>query len=610
MMKKIFSDSVPILSTQTKKLLPSRSYQLYNAIPFEIAIYHVDGRYKFTNKEYIADEKINRQVINQNDNYYAKLVGISSDSLYKRREKFKEVLEKKQAVRFTEKIYFPAEDKTLYYKRIFQPKLSRKKEIKEILLFGSDLTPIFYAQTELKYLVYHDKLTGLKNRQAFLEHLDLLISEEERTRADEFTAILLCDIDNFKQINDMVGHDIGDLFLQEVSNRIQNVVRKSDSIFRLGGDEFGIILKNLVQEHDASRVAKKIIKELTSPYQIDEKTINYLTVSIGIVLFPKDGHEKQVIIKNVTNALKNAKKMGSSNFQFFSDEVTKKSLKRLEMESNLRILVNEQSYEKQFEILYQPVVEKMLSGDYRIIGCEALLRWHNPDLGSISPATFIPIAEETDLICPIGDWVFYRAINDFKSLTNRLQKQLYISINLSARQMKSPDLARSLENVITNSNIDPRELHLELTETSFLDEGLQVIKNIDAIENLGIKIDIDDFGVGFASLKYLQKFPVSTIKIDRSFIQHLNYSSEHKRLVESIIILGKNLNKDIIAEGVENLEHLYMLYTQKCYKYQGFLFSKPINLSKLEKLLEEEKEHQILKSSMGNFLNIETGIDA
>jgi len=326
-------------------------------------------------------------------------------------------------------------------------------------------------------------------------------------------------------------------------------------------------------------------------------------------LFPKDGKEREVIIKNASNALINAKKLKNSNFQYFSDEVTKKSLKRLEMENKLRLLVNEKSFDKQFEILYQPVVEKMLSGDYRIIGCEALLRWHNPDLGSVSPNIFIPIAEETDLICPIGDWVLYRAINDFKTVMEKLEKQLYIAINLSAHQMKSPHLVKKIENIIKNTNIDPQDLHLELTETSFLDEELHVIKNIDAIEHLGIKIDIDDFGVGFASLKYLQKFPVSTIKIDRSFIQNLNYSNEHRRLVESIIILGKNLNKDIIAEGVENLEHLYLLYTQKCYKYQGYLFSKPITLNKFERLLNEEKEHQSLKASMGNFLNIESTMD-
>jgi EAL domain-containing protein (putative c-di-GMP-specific phosphodiesterase class I) len=220
-------------------------------------------------------------------------------------------------------------------------------------------------------------------------------------------------------------------------------------------------------------------------------------------------------------------------------------------------------------------------------------------VGSVSPTVFIPIAEESELICPIGDWVLYKAINDFKTLVKKFNRPLYLSINLSAIQMKSPDLIQKIEKIIHHTDVEPHDLHLELTETSFLDESIQVVQNLDAIENLGIKIDIDDFGVGFASLKYLQKFPVSSIKIDRSFIQHLNFNSEHKKLVESIILLGKNLKKDIIAEGVENLEHLYMLYTQKCYKYQGYLFSKPVPLGKFERLLHEEQAYRNLKASMG-----------
>ena len=602
---------VPLTSfmNRMKKNFLKRSYHVFQNMPLEIAIYNPNGTYKYMNKEYLSDEDIAQRIMGKDDYFYAETVGISPESLDKRREKLQEVLSRKQPIRFTEKLFFPIEKKTTYIKRIFQPRFSKRQKIKEIILYGSDLTQIIHAQNELKYLVYHDKLTGLKNRQAFFEYIEQLIIEADRSKKEDIIAILICDIDNFKKINEMVGHDIADRFLREAAIRIRNTLRKSDVVFRIGGDQFGIILKNLSAEHDASRVSKKIINVLTASYQIEDHNINYLTVSIGIVLFPKDGKEKEIIVKNASNALINAKKLANSNFQYFSDELTKKSLKRLEMENNLRLIVNEKSFEKQFEILYQPVVEKMLSGDYRIIGCEALLRWHNPDLGSVSPNIFIPIAEETDLICPIGDWVLYKAINDFKAIVEKREKQLYISINLSAHQMKSPHLVKKIENIIKNTNIDPQDLHLELTETSFIDEELHVIKNIDAIEHLGIKIDIDDFGVGFASLKYLQKFPVSTIKIDKSFIQNLNYSNENRRLVESIIILGRNLNKDIIAEGVENLEHLYLLYTQKCFKYQGYLFSKPITLNKFERLLDEEKEHQSLKASMGNFLNIESTMD-
>lgn len=598
--------------SKIKSVVSQDPYSVYLNIPMDVAIYNNQGKYIFTNKEYLADEKSARSLINKDDLYYAQIAGISPDSFKKRNEIFKRVLEKKQSIRFTEKLYLPGPDRTLYYKRIFQPQFSnnKRKEISEVHLYGSSLTSVMYAQRELKYLVYHDNLTGLKNRNAFLERVDQMILEADRNGNHQLTAILLCDIDNFKNLNDALGSKDGDTIIKEFAKRFKNAVRKSDTVFRIGGDEFAVILRNLNHEYDASRVAEKMIKQLSLPYKIANNSKKYTTVSIGISLFPRDGKDRESLIKNANGALKNAKKMRTSEYQFFSNEVTEKSMKRLEMENNLRVLVNEQNYEKQFEILYQPVVEKMLNGEYKIIGCEALLRWNNPDLGAVSPETFIPIAEETDLICPIGDWVLYKAINDFKSLMKKFNKSLYLSINLSARQMRSPHLVRKIDKIITHTEINPHDLHLELTETSFLDEGMQVLHNIDAIEKLGIKIDIDDFGVGFASLKYLQKFPVSTIKIDRSFIQHLNFSREHKKLVESIIILGKNLNKDIIAEGVENLDHLYMLYTQKCYKYQGFLFSKPITMHKFERLLQEEKQYHTLKASMGNFLKMDNPLKA
>jgi EAL domain-containing protein (putative c-di-GMP-specific phosphodiesterase class I) len=241
-------------------------------------------------------------------------------------------------------------------------------------------------------------------------------------------------------------------------------------------------------------------------------------------------------------------------------------------------------------------VEKKQQGDYRIIGCEALLRWHNPDLGSVSPNIFIPLAEDTDLICQLGDWVLYKAIKDFKEMIERVKKPVHLSVNFSAKQMKDSKIVSKIDKIVQNTGITPADLHLEITETSLLDEGLQVIQNINDIEKLGLKIVIDDFGVGFASLRYLQKFPVSIIKIDRSFVQHINQSHDHKKLVESIILLGQNLNKDIIAEGVENLEHLYVLYTQNCFKYQGYLFSKPITISEFETLLTGKDLFANLKS--------------
>jgi diguanylate cyclase (GGDEF)-like protein len=506
------------------------------------------------------------------------------------------LLEQKKVLHYTEKLYFPGKNQTLYYKRIFQPLFSNngKQQLTGVCMFGSSLTHVIQAQKELEYLVYHDKLTGLKNRNAFYESLDRILMETDAEQ--EMIAVLICDIDNFKAINDKYGHKTADFCLTEIARKISEIINKTDQIFRVGGDEFALILRNINNEYDAGRVAEKIITEVTKPYEIFDQVINYLMISIGIVIIPKDGNARDTLIQRASDALKNAKRIKNSEYSFFSEELTIKSMRRLEMESKLRLIINENSYDQQFQILYQPIVEKKQQGDYRIIGCEALLRWQNPDLGTVSPDIFIPLAEDADLICQLGDWVLYKAIRDFKAMIERIRKPVYLSVNFSAKQMKDNKIVSKIDKIIHKTGITPADLHLEITETSLLDEGLQVIQNINDIEKLGLKIVIDDFGVGFASLRYLQKFPVSIIKIDRSFVKYINHSHDHKKLVESIILLGQNLNKDIIAEGVENLEHLYVLYTQNCFKYQGYLFSKPITITEFEALLSGKDLFSNLKS--------------
>jgi diguanylate cyclase (GGDEF)-like protein len=469
-------------------------------------------------------------------------------------------------------------------------------------LFGNDLTGVIIGQKELKYLAYHDKLTGLKNREGFCEYLDQLIIESERETNCSITAILLIDIDNFKLVNDSFGHDIGDIVLREISSRLNICLRKTDHCFRLGGDEFVIIIKNIKHEWEVSKVAEKIIHYLSTTYILGRYIINFLTCSMGIVLFPKDGINRDKLIKNADIAMYNAKKRGKNNFQFYSKVMTPSSIKRMKIEKNLNDLVNRQDYENQFEIVYQPIVENINKGEYRIIGSEALLRWKNPELGNINPDTFIPIAEERNLISDIGDWILYKTLREFKQLINKYNPQLYISINFSAIQLKSRSMIKRLAKILKTIDFDPHRLQLELTETSYLDDHEEAISNIKELENLGIKLALDDFGVGFASLSYLQKIPASTIKIDKSFIHALSYDLQKIELVKSIIMLGKNLKKDIIAEGVENLEDLYLLKSQDCNKYQGHLFSEALTLEKFEQYL---KKNNLFKfSSHSNSLQI------
>ncbi|MGD9486438.1 MAG: putative bifunctional diguanylate cyclase/phosphodiesterase [Calditrichaceae bacterium] len=565
-------------------------YMLLQKVPMEVAVYNSEGKYEFVNELYLVDAKLRKSILGKDDDYFFKLMGISSDSSQKRKENFARVLTEKKTIRFTEELYFHDKNKSLYYKRYYQPifKDSESKEISHICFFGSNLTAVVLSQKELKYLAYHDKLTGLRNRDAFYEQLDQILLESERDAAHSINAVLFCDLDNFKLVNDTLGHDVGDMVLKEAAKRMNDSLRKSDYVFRLGGDEFTVIARRLKQEFQASTVAERLIKNLSEPYFIKNHKITYLTPSIGIVFFPRDGKDRETLVKNADIAMYNAKKRGKNNYQFFSKDMTDKSMNRLKIENNLRTMVKDKTFDKQLKMVYQPIIEKKTNGDYKIVGSEALVRWQNPELGAVPPVSFIPIAEENNLINRLGDWIFNKTCQEFNSVIRKINPNLYVSINLSAKQLKSTNMIKSLERILKASDIDPKYIQLELTETSYLDDQKEVITNINELNRLGIKLAIDDFGIGFASLVYLHKIPATSIKIDRSFIQHIGTSEKNKELVKSIIVLGQNLNKEVIAEGVEEPEHLAFLGAQKCYKYQGYLFSKPLELDDFGKLVEKD----------------------
>jgi diguanylate cyclase (GGDEF)-like protein len=566
--------------------------EFYLSLPTEFAVFDIEGNYKFANSKYIPDEDQRENVIGKDDAAFFQMAGISEGCIEKRKEMFARVLEEKKIIRFTEKLIYPNLNKTLYYKRSFHPVFrgGNHNTISEIHMFGDNMTAVIHSQQELKYLAYHDKVTGLRNREAFYQELDQVIYESERKTDEKFSAVLFCDLDNFKLVNDSLGHDVGDQVLREVANRMKGSLRKSDFVFRLGGDEFTVLVKDLNQEYEAGYIGEKLIKNLAVPYQVGKHKINYLTVSVGIVLFPKDGVDRELLVKRADTAMYNAKNNGKNNFRYFSEAMTKQSMERLGLENNLRSVVQEERFEEEFHILYQPIIEKKRNGRFRIIGAEALLRWNNPELGQVSPNLFIPIAEKTDIIFHIGEWVLKKACTDFIGLTQRIKRNIYASVNFSARQLRKPDIVLDLENIINEIGVDPNYLQLELTETAYLDKQIEIMNRIMQLEEMGLNIAIDDFGVGYASLVYLQKIPASTIKIDRSFIMDMHSSEEHETFVKAILTLGRNLNKEIIAEGVDRMQHLDILSMQKCFKYQGYLFSKPLELKDLEEfILYEDK---------------------
>jgi diguanylate cyclase (GGDEF)-like protein len=571
------------------KLSPDHSvFQEYEHIPMEIAIYNVQGEYLYMNYQYLPDPDEKALLIGKSDRDYCQLKGISIECALERKLFFHEAIEKKKTVQFTEKLNYTERGKVLYFKRIFKPVLSRDgREVLYVILFGSNLTAIILAQKELKYLAYFDKITGLKNRDAFYQELDRIILESARSDPRRMVAVLFCGLDNFKMVNDSLGHAVGDLVLKEVAERMNRMLRATDYMFRLGGDEFTVIIQNIKNEYDAGQVAEKLIQELAQPFVIGIHEINYLSLSVGVVIFPRDGETSEELVRNADAAMYNVKNREKNDFQFFSEEMTQLTNDRLKIVRNLKSVISKNDYDNQFKLFYQPIIEKEPEGNYRIAGSEALIRWTNPELGQVSPAHFIPIAEESNLINQFGSWILEKSINDFLYMTDKYKQSLYVSVNLSAKQLRSSQIVKTVNDLINHTGINPQHLQLEITETSYMDNENNTIDNMNALTDLGCNFAIDDFGVGFASLVYLQKIPAKSIKIDRSFINCIDQDNKNKELVKSIIQIGKNLNKDVIAEGVEDLSHLNFLEDNYCSKFQGYLFSKPVAIDQFENFLSD-----------------------
>ncbi len=563
----------------------------YEEMPMEIALYDLDRNFSFLNRQFFTNGLDRNQFIGHDDHYYLNVLNIKNNVLEKRKEAFDTALQKKQAVRFTEKLILPDANKTLFFKRTFQPLfLNGDQTVSHMAFFGSNMTAVILSQQELKYLAFHDKLTGLMNRDAFNQQLDQLISESVRWPSEQIAGILFCDLDNFKLVNDSLGHDVGDLLLREVSARIASCLRQSDSIFRLGGDEFTVLLRNLKQDIDAGMVAEKLIKEISRPYQINEHSITYVTLSIGIGLFPKDGNERETIVSNADMAMYEAKRNSKNNYKFFSKDLTQTSKDRLKIVKGLKELINKKDFSNQFKMVYQPIFANKQNSDFSIVGSEALLRWNHPIHGNIPPDLFIPIAEESNLIQHFGDWIFQKSLSDFK-LLNKLHPEgtFYISINLSAKQLDTPQIVSELEQAVLKALLSPRQVQIEITETGIIKDSAIAFKNLYILAEMGFRLAIDDFGVGFASLSYLQKIPASVIKIDKTFIQQSLTSTKNRDLVKAIIVMGQNLKKEVIAEGVEEKEHLSFLMKHNCYTYQGYYFSKPLDYIDMEQLLKKKK---------------------
>ena len=421
------------------------------------------------------------------------------------------------------------------------------------------------AQQRIEHLAHHDSLTGLSNRFSFEARLEQVLVSAQRNQFD--LAVMFLDLDRFKNVNDSLGHHAGDALLVEVANRLKACVRESDIVARLGGDEFVIVLLEPGDKANVAEIAKKIVAAVQQPFVFDEHAIHSST-SIGICMFPENGAEVGTLMKKGDTAMYHAKSQGRNNYQFFSLEMETRQSERLWVENELRLAIEKD----EFVLHFQPIVK---AEDGMPAAVEALIRWNKPGIGMVPPDRFIPVAEETGLILGIGAWVTRQACLTVKHWANE-GVHIEMAINVSARQLSQPDFTLGIATILRETDIDPAQLKLEVTESFAMDNPERTIYVLHGLRGVGVKIAIDDFGTGFTSLSYLKLFPVDCLKIDRSFVKDILTDANDKMIASSIIALSHSLGLYVVAEGVETQEQHDWLSSQGCDQMQGYLFSRPL----------------------------------
>jgi diguanylate cyclase (GGDEF)-like protein len=433
------------------------------------------------------------------------------------------------------------------------------------------------ADERIEYLASHDSLTKLPNRETFNQLLHFTI--EAARRFERRFAVLFIDLDRFKIINDSLGHEAGDRLLVETAGRLRQTLRSSDVVARLGGDEFVVILENTAESRDVETIARTLLAVLSQPLQLSGHEC-HTTASIGIAMFPADGGDVHTLTKNADMAMYLAKEDGKNGFRFFTKAVKTQSIERLMLETSLRHALER----NQFSLHYQPKVD-LLSGE--ITGVEALLRWNHPELGMVPPMQFIPLAEETGLIVPIGRWVLKQACAQNMAWLHQGLRPVSMAVNLSPRQFADENLLHDIDDALMSCGMSSVLLQLEVTESMVMQNVARTIKILNAIQSRGIRLAIDDFGTGYSSMSLMKQFPIDTLKIDRSFVRNLPDDCEDQAIAQAIISMGKALGMTIVAEGVETTEQATFLRNHGCDEMQGFLFSKPVIPENLPGLLEQ-----------------------
>ncbi|MBF0368841.1 MAG: EAL domain-containing protein [Magnetococcales bacterium] len=443
----------------------------------------------------------------------------------------------------------------------------------------SDTTEKKRMEARLTRMAYRDYLTGLPNRLLFKDRLERELKASRRVGRK--TALMFLDLDHFKKVNDSLGHATGDKLLQECARRLRGAVREVDTVARMGGDEFTLVLMDVKDEQAVAHVVRKVLEVFEHPFTIDGHIIS-ITVSIGIAMAPSDGQDHDTLTKHADTAMYQAKADGRKAYRFFEAAMNAANLHRLTLESCMRTALEE----GEFQLNYQPKVA--VSGG-QIIGAEALIRWIRPEHGIVSPLDFIPIAEESGLIIPLGEWILETACRDAKTLMDQTGNPFTMAVNLSAIQFLDKKLLPTMERILQETGLPPENLELEITESMVMKDVEKAIDTMSRVREMGIMISVDDFGTGYSSLSYLKRFPIHALKIDRSFVRDIVQDTDDKAIVSAVISLARSLELKVVAEGVEEPEQLTYLESQGCDSFQGYIFSPPVKSDIFSELLKKEQ---------------------
>lgn len=461
------------------------------------------------------------------------------------------------------------------------------------LTLGLDVTDHKLAEnalrdhkSQLNYVTFHDPLTGLANRSLFYDRLNKSLSRAKRNRTS--LALMLVDLDRFKNINDSLGRDAGDRFLKQAAIYLREAVRDTDTVARISGDEFVVVLENIARAHDIESIATKLLESMSKPVAIHDHEIS-CTASIGISLFPKDGDTTDQLLRHADLAMYKAKAAGKNRHQFFVKAMTESAVNYLLLENDLRKAIDKH----ELTLFYQPQID-IAKGE--IVGLEALVRWQHSHRGLVSPAHFIPLAEETGLIEPLGLWVLKHACERFNHWRKMGIDFGKIAVNISARQFRRDNFDETVMNVLSQTQLPPELLELELTETSAMENAADTIDMLKRLHGMGLSLAIDDFGTGYSSLAYLKRFPIHKLKVDRSFIKDIDTNKHDAAIAKSIIDLGHNMSLSVIAEGVERIEQANWLKEKGCDQIQGFYYAKPLSEEQLIAMLSDASKVIVDKS--------------